>query len=357
ASLLFTKASVEAFVEELEHLADVKIVYPFGEHEKLTLDGKIEVKMKPWGSITLGEALERIGKEAKFPPIKWVTCAGMKGVLFASEPIDLVPVSAGRTGMVSFKEIDQHKLLGLTELKSGDRAGRQNLLSIAATAKEFQPPGSKHKPMIETKSDYDRAMHVFGPDGGRLLWRLVKAEATHAPKYLTDDVRKQVIKDLSIVSGFKKALTVAEAMKSELEKSAGDLEKLAKDKELDFSKTKMFSRNTMQRQTGRIFLSYVSGVGADGEFIKQAFTLVPSDPDNPGSDQPLAVIPLRRQRKVMLVQRIGYEPLMSVIFDYWAIKRANESLMLQRWERTVAVWFAYNSVAKRVNFRLENPSD
>ncbi len=358
ASLPFsTKASVESIIEELEHLANVKIVYPFGEHEKLTLDGKIEVKIKPWDNITLGEALERIGKEAKFPPIKWVTCAGMKDVLFASEPIDLVPVSAGRTGMVSFEEINRHKLLGLAGLKSGDRAGRQSLLSIAVTAKEFQPPGAKQTPMIKSGSDYDRAMHIFGPDGGRLLWRLVEAEATHAPKSLSGDVRKEVIKDLGIVAGFKKATTLAETLKSDLEKSDGDLEKLAKDKKLDFSKTEMFSRNTMQRQTGRIFLSSVSGVGADGEFIKQAFTLVPSDPDNPGSDQPLAVIPLRKQRKVMLVQRIGYEPLMSVIFDYWAIKRANDSLMLQRWEQTVAVWFAYNSIAKRVNFRLENPSE
>ncbi len=356
-SLPFRKASVESIVEELEYIAKVKIVYPFGEHENLTLAGEIEVRIKPWGEITLGEALEQIGKEAKFPPIKWVTCAGMKDVLFASEPINLAPVSAGRTGMVGFEEISRHKLLGLAGPKSADRTGRQNLLSIVATAKEFQPPGKKHDAMIETGSDYDRTMYIPGPEEGRILWRLVKAEASHAPEYLSGDIRKQVIKDLGIVAGFKKATTLAETMKSELEKSGGDLEKPAQKKKLNFSETKMFSRNTIDFRTLHVFLSYVSDVGTDRGFIKQAFTLVPSDPDNPGSDQPLAVIPLRRQRKVMLVQRIGYEPLTSAMFDGWGTYMAGMALVRQRWERTVAVWFAYNSVAKRVNYRPEKPSN
>ncbi len=360
--LPFAKAPLEAIIEELEDLAKVKIVYPFGKHDKFTLDSKIIVKIKPWGNISLGEALKRIGKQAKCPPIKWATCDGMDGVLFASEPVNLVPISAGRTGMVGFAEVYRHELLGRAGLKSSagpdaGRPGAQSLLAIAATAEVFQPPGRRHEPLIKPGDDFDRTTYVSGPLRGRLLWRLVRAEADHAPLRLTDEIRKQVVGDLKTVFGFKKALAAAEAMKAELEKSDVDLEKLADNKKLNFSKTAPFARKTMQYQTGRIFWTNVLDVGADKQFIESAFALVPADPDEPGDDKPAAVIPLRRQRKVMLIQRIEYEPVTTAVFDEWGSYIAGMTLVRRRWEWTAAVWFSSQSVAERVNYRPKHPSE
>ena len=386
ASLPFSEASLEAIVEELERLGKVKIAYPFGKHDKLTIDEKIIVKIKPWGSISLGEALEHVGKQAKCPPIKWVTCDGMDGVLFASEPVNLVPISAGRTGMVGFDEVHRHELLGRTGLESGAKpdaggAGTQSLLLIAVTAEVFQPPGRRHEPLIKPGGDFDRAMYVFGDRKGRLLWRLVEAEADHSPTHLTTEIRKQVVGDLKTVSGFKKALAAAETMKVELAKPGADLEKAASEKKLDFSKTEPLARKTMQYRTWRIFPSYVPGVGTDQQFIEQAFTLVPTDPDEPGTKKPAVVIPLRRRRKVMLVQRIGYEPVLEADFEGLVVGRTivqvprqdkdgkismgygirdvtlDDVIMSHLLQRTARVWFSGRSVARRVNYRPKSPSE
>ncbi len=382
-SLPFAEAPLETVIEELEELAKVKIVYPFGKHEKFTLDEKVLVIIKPWGDITLGEALDRIGEQAKCPPIKWVTCDGMDGVIFASEPVNLVPVSAGRTGMVGFEEVYRHELLGQAGLKSEAGPGGQSLLSIAATAEVFQPAGQKHVPLIKPGGDFDHTMYVSGPRKGRLLWRLVNAEAANAPQHLDQEIRKQVIGDLKTVAGFNKALAVAEDMKVELEKPDGDLKKLAdaNAKKLDFNETEPFSRKTLDIRSGQISFSSIPDIGQDKQFIESAFTLVPPDPNEPGAEKPAMVIPLRRQGKVMLVQRIGYEPATEANFAElvagmtivemprqdetgkismgYGIKNVtmDEVLMRRRWEQTVIVWFSGQSVIKRVNYRAEHPSD
>lgn len=381
ASLPFAEAPLETVIEELEELAKVKIVYPFGKHEKFTLDEKVVVRIKPWGDITLGEALDRIGKQAKCPPVKWVTCDGMDGVIFASEPVNLVPVSAGRTGMVSFEEVYRHELLGQAGLKSEAGPGGQSLLSIAATAEVFQPAGQKHVPLIKPGGDFEHTMYVSGPRKGRLLWRLVNAEAANAPLYLDPEIRKQVIEDLKTVAGFKKALAAAEAMKVKLEKPDGDLKKLADAEKLDFSETEPFSRKTLDIRSGQISFSSISDIGQDKQFIASAFTLVPPDPNEPVTEKPAMVIPLRRQGKVMLVQRIGYEPVTEANFAGlvagmtivemprqdetgkivmgYSIKNVtiDEVLMRRRWEQTAIIWFSGQSVIKRVNYRPEHPSD
>jgi len=359
----------------------VKIVYPFGKHEKFTLDKKVVVRIKSWGDISLGEALKRIGKQAKCPPIKWVTCDGMGEAIFASEPVNLVPISAGRTGMTGFVEIYRHELLGRAGLKSGTGPGGQSLLSIAVTAEVFQPAGRKHAPLIKPGGDFDRVMYVSGPRKGRLLWRLVQAQAAHAPTHLDEEIREQVVGDLKTVAGFKKALTAAEAMKVELEKPDGDLEKLAKADKREVARTELFSRKTLDTQSGKVFFFRIPDIGQDKQFIASAFRLIPSDPDEPGDEKPATVIPLRRQAKVMLVRRIGYEPVAEADFEGLVVGRTiveaprqdeegkitmgyairnvtlDEVLMYRRWEQTARTWFSGQSVIKRVNFRPEYPSE
>ncbi|MDY7009944.1 MAG: hypothetical protein SVV80_04245 [Planctomycetota bacterium] len=380
-TLPFAEASIEAVIEELEELAKVKIVFPFGKHEKFTLDKKVVVRIKPWGDISLGEALKRIGEQAKCPPVKWVTCDGLSEAIFASEPVNLVPISAGRTGMTGFTEIYRNELLGRAGLKSGTGPGGQSLLSIAATAEVFQQGEKKHSPLIKPGGDFDRVMYVSGQREGRLLWRLVQAQAAHAPTHPDQEIRKQVIDDLKTVAGFKKALAAAEAMKIDLEKTDGDLEKLAKADKRQVVGTGLFSRKTLDTRTGQIFFSSVGEIGQDRQFITTAFTLIPSDPDKPGEDKPAAVIPLRRQAKVMLVRRTEYEPVKEADFEGLVVGRTivevprqdeegkitigyglrditlDEVLMHRLWAQTALVWFSNQSVIKRVNFRPEYPSD
>ena len=370
-SLPFAQAPLGAVINELEESTGVKIVFPFGKHDKFTIDREVVVNIKSWGDITLGKALDRIGAEIKCPAIKWVTCDGVADAIFASEPVNMVPVSAGRTGMVGLIDIYKDEILGNAELKSQANQNGQSLLQIAATAEVFQPEGARLAPLIQKGADFDRVMYVSGPKQGRLLWRLVNAEKARAPETMDQQTRRQVIKDLKTIVGFNKAIAAAEAMKSELEKPVVDLKKLAEKKKLDFSETKMFARKMLDTRTGQIVTSNLPDIGQDDDFIKQAFMLVPSDPDNPGILQPTMVIPLRRQKKVLLVRRTGYEPVTKADFaglivgrTIAQVPRQDESgqitmgysivdiklddvLARQRLYQTAITWFSEESVVKR----------
>lgn len=355
SALPFKKAALKAVIEELEILSKVKIVYPFGRHDKFSLDEQVVVRIEPWeNDITLGEALERIRKDNKkmdLPPIKWVTCAGFDdvNVIFPSEPVNLVPVSAGRTGMVSFNEIRRHEVLGWTGLSEESGEASQSVLSIAAGAEVFQSSvRKKHESLIKRGDDFDRAMYVFGRRG-RLLWRLVDARVANVPLKLNDEIRKEVVRDIKIFSGFKKARAAAETMKVKVDKKGGTLKEIAEAGKHKVIETKSFSRKTMDR-AGRMYWSYLPEVGQSREFIDTVFRLVPDDPDGPHKDRPTVVAPLYRGHKVMLVQRIGYEPASAMIFEGVGAYYTGKILSNQRLSRTVYVWFNGKNVAARVGY-------
>lgn len=348
----FTSAGLKMVIEQLGQITGIKIVYPIGKFSMLSIDGDVSIRTSDWKNITLAEALESIEKQLKLPHIKWVTCEGFTDVIFPRHPVNLVPISSGRTGLVSFETIARDEILGNSYLaRKAERFGNPggDLLSIAATARVFPATNSHHAP-IEIGSDYGQAMYVVGPKQGRLLWRLLAAEPSHTPAQLTAEIRREVIRDIKIAYGFKKALKTARTLKAEIDKTAITLDKVASAKKKTVMKTGFFTRKTFQSATGRISWSYVPGVGVNRYFIEKAFSLAPRNPDEPVGDKPTAVVELYHQHEVMLIQMIGYEPVTKALFDQVGARLVTSLTMLTRWRQQVVNWFFAENVIKRVGY-------
>jgi len=347
----FQSARIRTAIEQLGALAKVKIVYPIGRQDKRFLDPDLVVETK-WKRLTLKQALARIGKTAGYPRLKWVTCEGLGEAIFPVEPVNLVPVTAGTTGMISLADLRDDALLGSATV---DAAGRgHTLAAVARTAKEFQGPRPRITPLIEVGADFRQPMFVSGVRRGRLLWRLLAAEPVHEPKELTAEIRAQVVKDLKLVRGFEAALKAAEDMRARIGPEADALKKLAEAQGREFFQTEPFPRLTIVQ--GRTEIPRVPGVGRDREFIRAAFELVPENPDGPHGDRPTKVVALYRQRKVVLIQRIGYEPALAQEFENLGVLMLAPLLTGQRVQQEALTWFRGDNIVRRVGYKPKYPT-
>ena len=347
ARIPFRKAPLASIIEHLQDVTGVKIVYPFGRHGTWFLDETVAVEIDPkWGELSLGELLAKLSAAHGYPKFQWVTCAGFESVIFPSAPVDLVPLSSGRTGMVGPEEIVEHELLGAAVLTKEPTGSAQTLASIASTAEELQGPELRRTPLVKVGGDFRPAMYVSGDRPGRLLWRLVKAEAAHTPQQLTPEIRRQVVADLKTVEALKKAEAAAEAKKTKLD-AGGRVAELSKQQDREVVDTELLARNT--DYFGQIAYTSFPGVGASREFIEKAFELVPDDPEPPHAGTPAAVIPLRRKHEVVLAQRVGYEPAVESEFREGALALVR-TLLIQRRRTTLFSWFSGPAVARRVGF-------
>jgi len=347
----FTSAKLKTVIDQLGQIARVKIVYPIGKYEKFTIDGEVSIQTSGWKNITLAKALELIGNQIGLPSFKWVCCDGFPDVIFPLEPINLFPISSGRSGLVSFEEIAKDEILGHSYIKSQypSKPGG-DIISIASTAKVFPSRRPNQVPLIEIGADYGLAMYVIDHKRGRLLWRLIDAQPSHTPEQLTADIRREVIRDIKIVHGFKKALKTAKELAAKINKGETTLEKIANSYKKSILNTGFFSRKRFDSAFERIVWSYVPEVGVNVHFIEKAFSLVPDDPDKPATDKPATVVELYRQHKVMLIQRIGYEPAKKEDFDQVGASLVASLTMMTRWREQVFQWFLAENVAKRVGF-------
>ena len=244
AALPEISATLKEVVERLSEASGVTIVYPYGEHDNLTLDAKLKIKLPKSAAKPLGEILKQIQTQARYPEITWVVCDGVPGAIFPVDPVNLSPISTGKTEPLNAGEIRTHKLLGSAQT---DASGGQSILAIVASAAEFQRPGPRRTstPLIEVGKEFRQPMHVAGARNGRMLWRLLEAKRQYEPKELTDRIRKQVVKDLKIVAGFKRASAAAEALLAKL--PDGDFEKLTRAAEARFRDTRMLPREVLSQ--------------------------------------------------------------------------------------------------------------
>lgn len=347
ARLPLRAALLSDLLEHLEEVTGVRIVYPLGQHGEWFLDGNITVEIDPkWSGLGLGELLAKIGAAHDYPKLQWVTCAGFESVIFPSAPVDLVPISSGRSGWAGPEDIDQHQLLGSAGMSKDPQAGGQTLASIVASVAEFQGPRPPRTPLVKLGDDFRPALYVSGSRQGRLLWRLLKAEAAHTPPLLTFEIRNQVVDDVKTVKAFKMAVDAAEAMKKTLD-AGGELAELAEDQKREVVDAGPLARKG--NYFGLIDWSIVAGVGQSRQFIEAAFKLVPEDPEPPHAGSPSAVIPLQRRRKVVLAQRTGYEPALASEFDLSAVG-LGRVLLIQRQRIEVFTWFTGPVIARRVGF-------
>ena len=351
STMPFASADLKTVINQLGEVTGIKIVYPIGKYEKFTIDSDVSIQTSGWKNITLAKALELIGNQIGLPPFKWVCCDGFPEVLFPTEPINLFPISSGRSGLVSFEEIAKDEILGHSyiNVKLHGRHGG-DIISIASTAKVFSSRRSNRTPLIEIGADYGLAMYVIDHRRGRLLWRLIDAQPSHIPEQLTAEIRREVVRDIKIIHGFKKALKTAKELVEKINKGKTTLEKIANSYKKSLTKTGFFTRKRFDPTFKRIVWSYVPEVGVNVHFIEKAFSLVPDDPDKPATDKPATVVELYRQHKVMLIQRIGYEPVKREVFDQFGASLVASLTMMTRWREQVLQWFLAENVARRVGY-------
>jgi hypothetical protein len=355
-----TPVALETLVEQLEDATGVRIVYPYGQHEKLSIDGKVKVSLgKLKEDLTLRQALEKIRLALKLPqPFTWKSLEGLDDAIFPTGPVSLLPVRAGRTGMLDFRQLGSEEPLAWAGTTP---EGGLSLVDVVATAKVFQGPEPRQTPLVEVGRDFPEAMYLAWPVTGRLLWRLMAAEPEHEPKSITPAIRRQVIEDIKVSRAFEKAREAARKMLAQVQ-AGENLEDLAKAAKREFVKTGLIPRKRvfLPRQPPfivRMVTTRVPEAGSDPDFLKQAFALAPADPDDYSNPGPGTIVLLRPARKLLLIQRIGYEPPVEQEFDETTFALTLSMLRNQRLQEDLIAWLAFDRIKGRVRFTFKQAGD
>ena len=189
------------------------------------------------------------------------------------------------------------------------------------------------------------------------MWQLVAARGARVPEKLTDDLKKQVRADLKLVAAFAKAHEAARKIDTgkTFEEAVAKKESLTTD-------TDWLTRKQMQPYSVRIVRSAVEvvklpespGVSPramlkaqtelNEAFLNLAFSvaLLPEDvePPTPAKSKSVAVLQVPARREVLVLRRIGYGPLVKSDYDEQSRARLFGTLMSQRIQVSVAIWFA-----------------
>ena len=305
---------LEDLIKLLAGQSGVKIIYPTGTHGRRTLAADLDVEVKgEWARLKLGDVLAKITEAVKYEEIEWVTCRGFPSTIFPAEPVNLVPVRAGRTGLVNLAALARDEVLGAARMTEEPRS--RPLVSIVATAAAFQGPEPKVGPLIAPGDDFRQAMFLSGDAEGRLLWRLVAANRSYSPEKPTSEILEQIVKDFKTEKGYEMALAAARSMLQVAKAAPMYLEKFAQADNRPVLKTGPVTRKSADVRSGQIYTSFVAEVGVNQGFLDKAFAMVPAEATKPATDRPADVVELPRQRKVVLIQRIGYRPVTREEFD------------------------------------------
>lgn len=356
-----------------------RIVFPWGDLGDRKLDPAVKVRLSA-DSITLGEALDRICQQIKWPKLQWAASPLFEGVLFSvagQDGVDFFPVTVKETKLMDARTLEEDPVLGKAVAASGEP-----LVNIAFTAEPFAR-GRRGGSMLKVNDDGPR-MDVGGQGGGKLLWRLAEALPVNAPATMDglEGLAEQVRKDCQLKAAFELAVKRAEQVKASASKS--HLASAAKREKLKVEETELFSRRVavsparqyaaMAQLSGRqmsppdLFailatkqpfaypLSPVEEIRGLGEavhaqFIDAAFSLAPADVEPPYPKDPPAVELLASPatREVFVMERTGYQP--AVWSDYRQkmgdlVRQMEE---LRRWQGRM-VWFSGQGIAERMRF-------
>ena len=345
------------------------ICYPWGrpvsDGKELKADTQVTLKAE---GITLGEALDRIGKALKVDKLRWAMCRGQGRALFpVSEDVDMFPFSVRKSGLMHIGVMIVHPVLGRAYTSS---RGRGRLLSdIAFAAEELERPKGAASLISVGKRGVE--MYVRGPGGevtGRLLWTLSEAVAAHDATELTDKLAERIATDWKVQKAYQsKVLGLAEKIGTEAEKVG--LEAAAKKAKLDATVTKPFARRYLGQDQRfpwirRVVFGSVPGMRlppmlpGQGEAIqrkilREVFDLAPKNVEPPYPDAPRAVAVIRvpALRAAFVVERIDYRPPVRREFDeYWRSALYRTLMMSQRWDAR-EMWFRYENIIKRTGFK------
>jgi hypothetical protein len=329
------------------------ICFPWGKHGDQELDPNVKVTIT--GDLTLRGALSEVCRQAKWPQLEWRRCQGMGNVLFSAEVdgqgIDFFPVQADATGLLTFRELAQHDILGRCV---ASQTGEGVVLAQAAfTAKGLAPADQQS---ILKEGDQGQPMHVFMLEPGRLLWRLAKVAPAHVPQQMTAELRDQVVRDLKLAQAMAPAGQKAESLRDAAEliglTKAVENDANASGVDREVLTTGLFPRRQPNMSFSDVaVLPELDDPQLDEYFVRQAFELS-SQSFNAATARrlPVKIIPLPARTELLVIERIGYEPATRAQFEMG--RRELERLMLiQRETFLQFAWFNYNYIARRTQFQ------
>jgi len=331
------------------------ICYPWGTHGTQTLLPSVKVSLQADG-ITLGEALERIGKQAKWPAegrgkLHWALCDAFKGVLFSveegSEGVDFFPLAVDRTPLSTFEELSEHAVLGFAYANpAGGRTLAQTVFSAKGLSTDPRETSMAQAGAMGTR------MYVMGDKTGRLLWRLVEISSAHVPASLTDrpELRGHVVRDLKLLAAMKKAADVAGKFKD-----AGEtvgLEPVAAAQKKEVFTTGMVARKTMRGDWSQVPKLDLSTRELRAHVLSKAFSLAPKNVEPTAAKGPAALLalPLPIKGEVLLMERIGFKPVVRPEYEEFGRLSTARFLTYSRQQALMMIWFDFRGIAQRVGF-------
>jgi hypothetical protein len=377
------KIDGEPLAQAVKTLADKAgleaIVFPWGDLGDRKLDPAVKVKLSA-AAMTLGEALDRIAEQIKWPKLHWATSPEFKDVLFSvgdKDGVDFFPVVVRETGLMDASALRSDPVLGKAATASGQPLGE-----IAFNAEPFVTQGRRGGSMLKVNDDGPR-MDVGGEPGGKLLWRMIEAVPAHAPMQLeeVEGLGEQVKKDCRLKAAFELAVKRAEAVKASAAKSG--LEAAAKQEKLKLIETGLFPRRVatsplrqyaaMVQKSGRLGpemfarlamqppidfpFSSVAPLSLPGEFaytrfIDAVFALAPAsvEPPYPKAPPSVGLLPLPSAGEVLVMERTDYEPAVWGLYQQAMGEVVRQLDELRRWQGKM-VWFTGKAVADRMEYK------
>ena len=327
------------------------ICFPWGRHGDKALSPTVSVTVTG-ENITVGQVLQQIAAQVKWPQMEWAMCADFEKVLFPVSGVDFFPISVRTTGPLDESAFLSDPVLGaaFTAPKGG-----KPLAQIAFAAKELVEGPDAHS--LVSAGQEGPPMHVRGDTPGRLLWRLLEAEPAHRPEKLTDEIAQQVGRDLKLQAAFKKAVQRAEELRKEAQSDG--LKAAAEKAKLTTSLTGLLARRDMQFNWSEIpEISLPVAETAEmterlrRNLIERVFSLAPADVEPPYAGRPpVAVIPAPPVREVLVVERADFRPAVASEFEKGGRAFLAQYLTSFRMWQARANWFNWRNVEQRLAYK------
>lgn len=347
-------------IEKLADAADLgAICYPWGDMGGISIDPAVEITLplEQTTDAALGDVLELItaqllgdeqGQESspEASRINWAHCAELDSALFpVGGELEMFPVTAGRTGLLSVSELLRQPILGNAYTS---QQGGEGLWRRAFDARGFGERGAMNE------GDPGSRMFVRGPDSGRLLWRLSEVSPAHdAPQAeavteIPADLLEDVRRDLRLMAAMEIAHEHAD--EAVAEGGEGNIRESLEQSTSRVFETGLFSRKTYGLQWRGIPQMRVGSRDVLRHMVQQAFELAPrevADSDEPSAARVLEFPP---RRSVAVLQRIGYSPAIQTEYEQMRPQLVG-LLRRNRIVETCFEWFDSDNVIRRAQFK------
>ena len=252
-SLTVKDVPLRDVITSLSQASGVGVAFPYDQGGQYQLSGDVHVSLKG-DAKTLGEALAQIQSQLPDLPgqLQWVRLSTIPNAIFASGPVQLLPLQAGQTGLSSHSELAANELI-VAAVTEATAQGKP-MISVVFGAKAFNPEGT-----METGAE-GSTMNVVGQASGRLMWRLAAVQLAHAPAavdsadQLPGLIAKQVETDLKLAHAFDLARQDAEGFLAKVKDD--DLAKAAEKAKLQASQTDFFPRKTVAYPRQQLLYAY-----------------------------------------------------------------------------------------------------